>query len=308
MRKTMLAGMVVFLATLAAVSLMAEAAENAGGKKGGAAVGVVLAVKGAVTAEKKGGKSRTLALTSKVYSGDVIKTGKRGRIQIIFNDDTTMSIGRNATMKIEKYRYDQKGNDGVAEMSVSKGSFRLVSGQIAKMGKDRIKVNTPTATAGVRGTMGVGEVGPKKGLVIVFVGGKSIRVSNKKGAVELTKPKQGTKVLPNAAPQPAMMFSKDFLTALMNRTAVRGNPKTKAGVAGDVDKMAEELGPTPKPGPGKQGMSKGPSVGDALEKAASDAAGKAKESSQDVLEKATEKIIEEQTPPPYEPPPPPQPE
>jgi len=94
-----------------------------------------------------------------LQSGDVLVTGKDGQISLTFIDDTRFAVGPNSRVALTRYDYDRTRQTGAFETSVNRGSLAVVSGQIAKSGKDAMKVRTPTSLLGVRGTRFIVEVG-----------------------------------------------------------------------------------------------------------------------------------------------------
>ena len=94
----------------------------------------------------------------KLEPGDVVVTGKLGRVGIAFIDDTRFAVGPNSRVAMAKFEYDRARQTGTSLTRVDRGSLGVVSGRIAKSGKDAMKVKTPTSMLGVRGTKFVVEV------------------------------------------------------------------------------------------------------------------------------------------------------
>jgi hypothetical protein len=85
-----------------------------------------------------------------VYRGDVIQTGNDGKIGITFTDGTAFNLSPSARMVLDEFVYDPKGSSNSTLFSLTSGSFTFVAGAVAKTGN--MKVDTPVATMGVRGT------------------------------------------------------------------------------------------------------------------------------------------------------------
>ncbi|WJR75999.1 FecR family protein [Bradyrhizobium sp. NP1] len=85
-----------------------------------------------------------------VYLGDVVETGGDGRVGINFTDGTSFSLSSNAHMALTEFVYDPNGKSNSTLFSLAKGTFTFVAGNIAKTGA--MKIDTPVATMGVRGT------------------------------------------------------------------------------------------------------------------------------------------------------------
>ena len=90
--------------------------------------------------------------------GDLVVTGKTGRVGIAFQDDTRMALGPNSRVRLTQFVYDRARQKGAFVTQVDRGSIGVISGRIAKSGRDAMKVRTPTSMLGVRGTKFVVEV------------------------------------------------------------------------------------------------------------------------------------------------------
>jgi hypothetical protein len=84
--------------------------------------------------------------------GDVLVTGKTGRMSLSFVDNTRFAIGPNSRVAVSHFSYDKTRQTGAFVTQVDRGSLAVVSGRIAKSGRDAMKVRTPTSLLGVRGT------------------------------------------------------------------------------------------------------------------------------------------------------------
>ena len=122
-------------------------------------IGKVVAATGSVTIEHINAVAVQASLPSQagqtkvgdlVYQGDVVRTGADGRISIVFADDTSFNLSNNASMTLDEFVYDPKGKSNSTVFTLGKGAFTFVAGQIAKTGD--MKVETPVATMGIRGT------------------------------------------------------------------------------------------------------------------------------------------------------------
>jgi hypothetical protein len=86
-----------------------------------------------------------------VQSMDTAVTAK-GRMRIDFVDDTRVDITEHSRLIIDEFVYDPANNMGKLSIKASLGTVRYASGQIAKKYKQNVKIRTPSATIGVRGT------------------------------------------------------------------------------------------------------------------------------------------------------------
>lgn len=93
-----------------------------------------------------------------LQAGDTIVTGKTGRIGVTFNDNTRFAAGPNSRVNLTDYVFNDTTHQGQFLTRVDRGSLAIVSGQIAKSNRDAMRVKTPTALLGVRGTRFVVQV------------------------------------------------------------------------------------------------------------------------------------------------------
>ena len=146
----------------------------------------VILSKGIATATTPEGEVRALKRRSKVFSGDIIKTGPKGSLQLRFVDKALMTIKASTEMDIANYLMKKDGVDDKEEvlMKLVKGGFRTITGSIGKGDKSAYKVDTPAASIGIRGTNY--EVQQESGgtfVMAVYSGG--ISVANDAGTMEL---------------------------------------------------------------------------------------------------------------------------
>ena len=87
-----------------------------------------------------------------VYEADGVRTGTDGKIGLTLNDDTRLSLGPNSELKLEKFMYAPADTSFGLALRFIKGAATYVSGRIAKLAPDSIKLETPAAIIGVRGT------------------------------------------------------------------------------------------------------------------------------------------------------------
>lgn len=104
---------------------------------------------------------RTIAARSgyRLEQGDVVVTGRNGRVGLLFLDNTRAALGPRSRVSLDEFRYDRSRQSGSFVTSIYRGSLGVVSGIIARSGRDNMRVRTPTSVLGVRGTRFVVEVG-----------------------------------------------------------------------------------------------------------------------------------------------------
>ena len=106
-----------------------------------------------------------------------IETSPEGSAQIVFNDTSTMTVGRNSAVTVDDFVYS-RGGGGQQGVSMAKGVMRFVGGGVSHEGGTRLR--TPTASIGVRGGTALVRIGGSCGTLIVHqygfidVGGQAL--------------------------------------------------------------------------------------------------------------------------------------
>ena len=87
-----------------------------------------------------------------VYPSDGLRTGKDGRVGITLSDDTQVSIGPGSEVRLDTFVYEPGQGQLALVLKFIRGTAAYVSGQIAKIAPDAVRLETPAAIVGVRGT------------------------------------------------------------------------------------------------------------------------------------------------------------
>jgi hypothetical protein len=122
-------------------------------------IGKVVVVTGSVSIERASamvvqanvaGQAEQTKVGDLVFQRDVVKTGADGRIGINFADGSSFNLSSNARMALDEFVYDPNGKSNSTFFNLTSGTMTFVAGSIAKTGD--MKVDTPVATMGIRGT------------------------------------------------------------------------------------------------------------------------------------------------------------
>jgi hypothetical protein len=113
--------------------------------------GLIKVSKGSVQIQRGGAKMSATVGTS-VKTSDVIVTGADGSAGITFTDNSLVSVGPNSVFAIDKYRFDTTTHAGEFEGNLKQGRLAAVSGKMVKQAPESMKIRTPSAVMGVRGT------------------------------------------------------------------------------------------------------------------------------------------------------------
>ena len=87
-----------------------------------------------------------------VFESDELRTGGDGKVGVTLNDDTRLSLGPNSELKLERFTYTPADRGFGLVLKFVRGAATYVSGRIAKLAPDSIRLETPAAIIGVRGT------------------------------------------------------------------------------------------------------------------------------------------------------------
>ena len=116
-----------------------------------AEIGTCKKAVGAATIER--GKAVIPAVAgTRLDVGDVLVTGKDGRIAVTFIDNARFAMGPNSRVALTRFEFDDATHQGRFDAKVLKGQLAVISGQIAHENPKGMTVQTPTSVLGVRGT------------------------------------------------------------------------------------------------------------------------------------------------------------
>jgi len=145
-------------------------------------VGVAAAVNETARGLVPGAPPRTLVIANDMYFRETVATDARGQTQILFLDQSALSVGPNSELVIDEFVYDPAAGAGRLAVSATKGVARFVGGALSKAA-GQVRFQTPTATIGLRGGIMIVAVDPNTGATeAVFLFGNEMTVTNRAGA------------------------------------------------------------------------------------------------------------------------------
>lgn len=201
-------------------------------------VGKIVALKGNVEVLRNGAVTPG-AVGTELEEKDRVNVKGDGKAQLLFNDETVVTIGKDSTFIVEGYRFG--GADDTVDFSVPKGVFRTITGQIAKAAPEKFRLVSRTATIGVRGTHFLGRIDPEWDTIACTVG--EIAVSPLGMDAEVHVPAgQITFVAPQALPTPPRDFRPDEIRALTKAVGNGGSaqPSSEQTSSSAADGEKEE--------------------------------------------------------------------
>jgi hypothetical protein len=100
----------------------------------------------------RGGKLIAAQAGQDVYASDGLRTGADGSLGVTLKDDTRLSLGPSSEVGIERFAYATSDGSLGLVLRFVRGVSAYVSGRIAKLSPDAVRLETPAAIVGVRGT------------------------------------------------------------------------------------------------------------------------------------------------------------
>jgi hypothetical protein len=101
---------------------------------------------------ERAGQTLPAAVGTKVMEADVLVTGAGASLGVAFLDNSLLSLGPESVLVVDRFVFDPTSHQGAFDSSLKRGTLAAVSGKIAKQTPDAMKVRTPVAILGVRGT------------------------------------------------------------------------------------------------------------------------------------------------------------
>ncbi|HIJ91262.1 MAG: FecR family protein [Desulfobulbaceae bacterium] len=228
--------------------------------------GKVDAVAGQVTGAGADGAIRTLTKDAPVFNGDIISTGPNSRVRIIFSDEGVIFLRPSTRFVIDSYKHTGNSQQDESKFSLVKGGFRSVTGAIGQANKEKVRIKTPVATIGIRGTdhegrfcagdcldlTDIGVSAPPDGLYTATNVGKTI-VGNQQfgpGQYGFTTPNRVTVRLPE--PPPILVADPALRGALAPQQSTESKEKSdpaseKQGDQGEKPKQKQSGGKKKQP-------------------------------------------------------------
>ena len=116
------------------------------------AAGEVEFARGVGFAQSPGQAPRTLGKGLPLQEGDRLTTADGASAIVKLQDGTRMTVRPNSEIVISQYRFRENAPDNNLLLQMVRGGFRAVTGLISKSSPNAAKVQTSTATIGIRGT------------------------------------------------------------------------------------------------------------------------------------------------------------
>jgi hypothetical protein len=169
-------------------------------------------------------KNLVAKLGDDILSKDIITTEVNSKLQIIFNDKTVVTIGNKSKFSIDDYYYNENNSkDNKLDMNFSNGFFKTITGKIGKINPSKFKLNTKSASIGIRGTQIVMTTDSILGDFIACTSGEISVTSKLTGNSVIVPSGNFTKIKSGINPTKPEAYTNEQLNKLSN------NPPIKEG-------------------------------------------------------------------------------
>ena len=183
-------------------------------------IGEVIAASGDVEAVSPV-QRRPLSVGDSVFEGEEIVTEQDEKVHIRLDDGTSLRLGANSRLQLERFMMAEKDAEGV--LSLGRGTLRTISGKINKVSGGSLTLDTPTAALAVRGT-DFYTVQGEDGVKVALIDDGEVEVSPKMGpasnSVTVTDPQTGVEVTANGVSSAVTALTEVDLATLASRVSV----------------------------------------------------------------------------------------
>ena len=206
------------------------------------AAGEVIALQGTAWTEQDG-QRRALEVKAPVHAGESLVTGAESKMQVRFLDNTVLAIGPQASVRLDDFFFAE-GQQGSIGLHFAKGLARVVSGKIVQQNPEAMRLSSPLAFLGIRGTTTIHDVAPSRethaveflttghSVVLTGLDGNSVAFDRPMTAVDLGAG-QATPRAPRAL-TPAELNRVHLLTVANRFTELAAMGSIAAGESGFV--------------------------------------------------------------------------
>jgi len=152
----------------------------------------------AVRNDVRGSVIGRMSTGSPVHQKETVSAGAGSSAQLLFRDKTSLTLGPNSRVTIDRFVYDPRRGTGEAAVNLIKGGLRFISGS---QKPEKYSVRTPLATMGARGSVAeifVSDLGYE--FFVLIEGAINVCVVQK--CRLLTTPGQYVRVSPDGAISP----------------------------------------------------------------------------------------------------------
>jgi hypothetical protein len=225
------------------------------------AQGYVQEVSGNVTGQVGTGQPAKVEKGQTLVNNATITTAAQSFAVLKFEDGTAVLLKENTSFQIQNYTYNPKAPENAnAIFNLVRGGLRMITGLVTSRNRDALKVATPLATIGIRGTEFIAElVNPLfiqvvNGVISITNGAGTVLFSVGQTAVVSSSTTLGG-VVPMSQVPPGVLQMPNYPLTPVPTTVPPGTP-VGGGVAGGAVGPALAIGAAAVAGVAAAGASK----------------------------------------------------
>ena len=192
-----------------------------------------------MTGTRPSEQARPIFINDLLVADEMIETSANGGGQVLFLDQTSLTIAPNSSIVLDQYVYDPDAGSGAIGITVARGALRMIGGRITKTNAATIK--TPSATIGIRGGMGNVSVNGEETLYM-HVAGISSTIDTDSGSLTITKEGGFARIIPGAPPEFLGIATADLISQIFSSAATGSGDGGSASAGGAASSSGGSVG------------------------------------------------------------------
>lgn len=198
-------------------------------------IGVTSASSGGPLGKPPAEAERVLHVGVDVQANEAVATGTADRVHLVFIDGSSLTVGPQARLTIDRFVYDPDAKKGALDVTATQGVLRFVGGKISKT--TPVTIRTPSSNLTIRGGIMLVTVEPTR-TVATFLFGKDMTVTANGLTQVVTRPGWQVVTAAGSGPGQPVQAPPALLQIEMKQLeAIQGQPGN-----GDADRAAQQSG------------------------------------------------------------------
>lgn len=99
-----------------------------------------------------------------IFENDVIETGANGKVRVLLNDSSVITLTSDSKLRVSEQVYNPDRGERRSLFNLFRGKVRAVVSKYVNAARSKFEIHTPTAVAGVRGSICVTGFDPNTGI------------------------------------------------------------------------------------------------------------------------------------------------
>lgn len=215
-------------------------------------IGSVVALEGEVLIFHRGETRWMRArLRDKIFLNDTIHTRERAKVQLLFQDDSLLTLGESTRIEVSEHLYQPAENRRSSVFRLFTGKVRAIVGKAFSQEGSRFQVHTPTAVVGTRMTQFIVWVVSPDLTIVITLEGEVVTRNIVETVVGEAIVREGfmTQIQVNQPPREPVPAPSEQMDQLMRETRV---PKAAFSARAEVPSLQQGKASAEKPGEGAE--------------------------------------------------------